>query len=75
MRQETQTFVGVREALSRRLREAREAKGLSQEALADLAGCHRTYVGMLERKQGNPSLSVIASIAEVLEVEVGLLLT
>lgn len=74
MRLETQTFVGAREALARRLREAREAKGLSQEVLADLAKCHRTYVGMLERRQGNPSLAVIAALAEALDVDVGNLL-
>ena len=51
-----------------RLRELRIAKGWSQEDLADLSGCHRTYIGMLERRQGNPSLRVLAVIAEALGV-------
>ena len=52
-----------------RIKQMRRAKGLSQEELADLAGCHRTYVGMLERGEGNPSLGVLSNIAEALGVE------
>ena len=52
-----------------RIKELRQVKGLSQEALADRAGCHRTYVGMLERGEGNPSLGVLFRIASALNVE------
>ena len=31
-----------------RIWELRQAKGLSQEELGDRAGCHRTYVGIIE---------------------------
>ena len=41
-----------------------------KEALADEAGCHRTYIRMLERRQGNPSLKVLVSIAKVLGVSI-----
>ena len=51
-----------------RIRALRQAKGLSQEELADQAGCHRTYVGMLERGQSNPSLAILFRVAEVLDV-------
>ena len=53
-----------------RIREFRLAKGISQEELADQAGCHRTYVGMLERGQSNPSLAILFRVADVLEVDV-----
>ena len=69
-RLESQEFDEVRVAVAVRLRELRQARGLSQEALADQAGCHRTYVGMLERSLGNPSLHVLARIATALNVRV-----
>jgi helix-turn-helix protein len=39
------------------------AKGISQEALADLAGIHRTYMGSVERGERNISLENIVKIA------------
>ena len=43
--------------------------GLSQEALAERAGVHRTYVGMLERGEKNVTIYNIERIADALEVE------
>lgn len=60
----------VRAVVASRIRELRQGRGLSQEELADRAGVHRTYVGMLERRQSNPSLHVLAKIAEALVVTV-----
>ena len=74
MRPGSQEFARVRRVLAVRLRQLREERGLSQEQLADRAGCHRTYVGMLERRQGNPSLAVVAALADALGVTVGELL-
>ena len=73
-RLESQEFDEVRAAVAVRLRELRQARGLSQEALADQAGCHRTYVGMLERSLGNPSLHVLTRLAVALRVSVASLL-
>ncbi len=42
---------------------------LSQEALADLAGVHRTYIGAVERGEVNISALSIAKIAKVLKVK------
>lgn len=75
MRPESQAFAKAREKLAMRLRELRQERGLSQEELADLAGCHRTYIGMLERKLGNPSLSIIGAIAYALDVDVAQLIS
>lgn len=51
-----------------RIRELREAKGLSQEKLADLAGVHRTYMSSVERGQRNVGLDNIFAIAKALEI-------
>lgn len=51
------------------LRAAREAAGLSQEALAYEAGVDRTYVGMVERAERVPSLKTVWAFAEALGLE------
>ena len=43
----------------------RKELGLSQERLAELAGVHRTYIGMVERAEKN-----IEKIAKALNVEI-----
>ena len=50
------------------IRTFRLGRGLSQEALADLAGLHRTYVGAVERGQRNPSFRSIERILSALHV-------
>lgn len=54
--------------LGRRIREFRQQAGRSQEALADLAGLHRTYIGAVERGERNVSLDNIVKIAAALRV-------
>ncbi len=64
----------VHKRLARNLRQLRHAKGLSQEAFADEAGLHRTYVSDLERGARNPSVSVVDKLARALGVPAGRLL-
>lgn len=54
---------------------ARKALGLSQEALAFSAGIDRTYVSGIERGRRNPSLMLIAKLAEHLDTTPAALLT
>ena len=64
----------ARARLARHLRALRAERGLSQEALADIAALHRTYVGSVERKERNVSLDNIERLAIALGVDVAELL-
>ncbi|WP_299555636.1 helix-turn-helix transcriptional regulator [uncultured Tateyamaria sp.] len=54
----------------RNLREARKARGFSQEGFAHAVDLDRTYIGGIERGERNPGLKVIVRIADALGVEV-----
>ncbi len=47
-------------------RKERLKLGLSQEKLAEKAGLHRTYVGMIERAEKNITLTNIEKISKAL---------
>lgn len=65
----------ARRTFAQNLRRLRLAKGLSQEALADLAGLHRTYVGSVERGERNISIDNIERLAHAVGTNVQDLLT
>jgi transcriptional regulator with XRE-family HTH domain len=50
------------------------ARGISQEALADIAHLHRTYIGSIERGERNPTLANVVRIAIALKLEASSLL-
>jgi transcriptional regulator with XRE-family HTH domain len=52
----------------RNVRRLRQQKGLTQEQLAFEAEIDLTYMGGIERGRRNPSLPVMARIAEALSV-------
>lgn len=56
------------------VRRLRRERGLSQEELAEAAGVHRTYVGMIERGEKNVTIYNIERIAIALDVPPGSLL-
>lgn len=56
------------------VRRRRLELGLSQESLAEKAGVHRTYVGMLERAEKNVTIYNIERLAQALDVEPAFLL-
>ena len=49
-----------------RVRSERIRLGLSQEDLANRAGVHRTYIGMLERAEKNVTLENIEKVSKAL---------
>ncbi|MDQ2842615.1 MAG: helix-turn-helix domain-containing protein [Acidobacteriota bacterium] len=54
--------------LGKTLRQRRLSMGLSQEALAERADLHWTYIGGIERGERNVSLINIVRIARALEL-------
>lgn len=58
----------LQRTVGRNLRAYREARGLSQEAFADVVGVHRTYMGGLERGERNITLKSLERIAERLDM-------
>ena len=60
----------ILDVLAHNLQELRKGRGLSQEKLAEKAGVHRTYIGMIERSEKNITLLNMEKIAIALNVEI-----
>lgn len=54
----------------KKIKELRNLKKISQEELADRAGVHRTYIGMIERAEKNITLINVEKIAKALNVNI-----
>lgn len=52
----------------------REAKGFSRARLAERAGLHQTYIGLLERGERSPNLDTAQAIAKALGVSLSRLI-
>ena len=63
----------ITKVLGQRIRSYRTSMGLSQEKLAELAGCHPTYIGQIERGEKNATVESIEKIASALNVSLSTL--
>ena len=54
--------------IGQRIRNYRIQQKLSQEKLAELSGCHPTYIGQVERGEKNATLESIEKIASALNI-------
>ena len=59
----------------RRLREERNKRGLSMNVLAQRSGLSHSMISLIERDLRNPSLDTLLRITEVLEVDLGKIIT
>ncbi len=57
--------------LGLRIRRLREKANISQEALGQIAGLHRTYIGAIERGERNPSVLSLRKLQTHLKVTLG----
>lgn len=58
------------EIFGRRLREIRQKRGVTQQALADVAGMSLTYISNMEHGLKVPSLTTILRLAVALDCKV-----
>ncbi|CDD90165.1 helix-turn-helix domain-containing protein [Coprobacter fastidiosus] len=57
-------------SFGRKVQMRRKELKLSQEQLAEEAGLHRTYIGMIERAEKNVTLVNIEKIAKALKISI-----
>src|ERR1700742_3978862 len=66
--------ISAREVFAANLRMAREARGITQERLGELAALHPTYVSSVERGERNISIDTMERLAHALGIELADLL-
>ena len=58
----------ISKLIGQRISNYRTQQKLSQEKLAELSGCHPTYIGQVERGEKNATLESIEKIASALNI-------
>lgn len=66
--------MNITQRFGKNIRKLRESKGWSQERLAEAANLHRTYISQIECGTRNPTLLIVARIAQALDTQPALLL-
>lgn len=51
-----------------KMQKVRKSKKISQEELAGILAMHRTYIGLIERGERNPTIRTLYKIAKALKV-------
>lgn len=58
----------LRRVVADNIRRLRKSRSLTQEALAEEAGLHRTFIGHVERARSNISVDNLERLAQALDV-------
>jgi transcriptional regulator with XRE-family HTH domain len=66
-----QPKIDIRDIVAGHVRRLRVEANLSQQVLADSSDIYRTYLSRIESGDANPTIKVLAALAEKLDVEVG----
>jgi transcriptional regulator with XRE-family HTH domain len=61
----------IRDIVGGHLRRLRTEAGITQQALADQSGIFRTYLSRAENGDANLTITVLAALAENLNVNIG----
>jgi transcriptional regulator with XRE-family HTH domain len=59
----------VLEKFGEKMQKTRKEKGVTQEELAAKLSMHRTYIGLIERGERNPTIRTLYKIAKALDVQ------
>lgn len=60
----------IDQSIAKVLRDVRESRGISQEALSFDAGLHRTYISQLERGLKAVTVKTLLKITDALGIEI-----
>ncbi len=63
----------ITKTVGQRIRNYRNQRGLSQEKLAEISGCHPTYIGQIERGEKNATIESIEKISSALGISLATL--
>ncbi|MBR0429377.1 MAG: helix-turn-helix transcriptional regulator [Lachnospiraceae bacterium] len=65
-------YADARIGLATQLRQARIAKHMTQQAVAELAGTQRSNISRMESGKYNPSLDFMVKVAEAMDLELNI---
>lgn len=68
------THKQILEKFGQKMQKTRQAAGVTQEELAARLGMHRTYIGLIERGERNPTIRTLYKISKALKVSADKLL-
>jgi len=63
------TYQHILRSFGDKLQKVRKSQKISQEELAAKLSMHRTYIGMVERGERNPTIRTLYKIAKALKVK------